>query len=290
MRRHGRGFTLVEILVVAGILALMMGILIPAMVKVRESGRRTTCANNVRQIGLALLAYATEHKGELPRIRWKKDVVSPGVYFPPPADSPDPFAATYYNDSSAGLFLLVRQERLPTKIFVCPGTDDVPDDLGGMPASERSNFSKNVPDTDGVRTRSYSYARLYATAAGHDAGFSNKVARMDPSFVLLADYGMSLCALTQDPAKWPDPGKAGNSLNHKQLGQNVLRVDGRVTWETTNRCGAPMPRHPSDPENDNFKGPDNIYKGYGRSFCNPELAANASDSVLEEAVPSLPAP
>lgn len=284
-RLSGSGFTLVEVLVVAGIIALLMGVLLPVMVKAREAGRRSTCSNNVRQIGQALLAYATEHKGELPRIRWLKNAPAyPDNVKPPLADAPDPFAVQYYNDNAAALFLLIRQDRLQPRQFICPSTEDVPDDLGGKSPQERSSFTKNSPDGEGVRTRSYSYARLYPTPQGQEAGFTNNIQRMSPDFVLLADYGLPKCALTQDIGKWPDPGRAGNSLNHRQAGQNVLHADGRVTWETTNRCGQQMPRHPTDPDNDKFKGPDNIYKGYNGNFCADELAGTVSDSVLEEPI------
>jgi len=65
-RPGARGFTLVELLVVIGIIAVLIGILLPALNKAREQSRRTVCLSNLRQLGTAMIAYANEHKGRLP--------------------------------------------------------------------------------------------------------------------------------------------------------------------------------------------------------------------------------
>jgi prepilin-type N-terminal cleavage/methylation domain-containing protein/prepilin-type processing-associated H-X9-DG protein len=61
-----RGFTLVELLVVIGIIALLLSILLPALSRAREASKATKCLSNVRQMGMAAMMYADENHGYLP--------------------------------------------------------------------------------------------------------------------------------------------------------------------------------------------------------------------------------
>src|SRR5262245_34706695 len=66
MRRSKPGFTLVELLVVIGIIAVLIGILLPTLNKARGAAARSQCLSNQRQLAAALYQYQTESKGYFP--------------------------------------------------------------------------------------------------------------------------------------------------------------------------------------------------------------------------------
>ncbi len=60
------GFTLVELLVVVGIIALLIGILLPSLTRAMESARQITCMNNMRQLGIGFQMYVDSNRGAMP--------------------------------------------------------------------------------------------------------------------------------------------------------------------------------------------------------------------------------
>ena len=74
--KRRRGFTLIELLVVISIIATLMSLILPAIQNAREAGRRTQCLNNIRNVTLAALNFASSNKSRLPAL----------AYFPSEAD------------------------------------------------------------------------------------------------------------------------------------------------------------------------------------------------------------
>ena len=66
MKTEKAGFTLIELLVVIAIIALLLGILLPSLSRVREAAKRAVCSNQVKQIGVAVVAYASDYDTHMP--------------------------------------------------------------------------------------------------------------------------------------------------------------------------------------------------------------------------------
>ncbi|APZ95748.1 DUF1559 domain-containing protein [Fuerstiella marisgermanici] len=68
--RRRAGFTLIELLVVISIIATLMSLILPAIQNAREAGRRTQCLNNIRNVTVALLNFASSNKSRLPALSY----------------------------------------------------------------------------------------------------------------------------------------------------------------------------------------------------------------------------
>jgi prepilin-type N-terminal cleavage/methylation domain-containing protein len=120
-RRRG-AFTLVELLVVIGIVAVLMGILIPALTSARASARKIACMSNLGQIGRAIHLYSVEYNDSIPIGPKAPPFLSPADFYP--STGAPTSLVSLQNGKPVGLGLLLRDHlSQQPKVLFCPDPD-----------------------------------------------------------------------------------------------------------------------------------------------------------------------
>ena len=136
------GFTLVELLVVIGIIAFLIAMLLPALNKARQAAQSAACLSNLRQLGIGYALYVNENNGYLPYYYYRETPVSSVTWY------------WTYIANALGTRDATSKTKLP-KVFSCPTVN------GAMDYGH--NIYMNRPSMTGIGIRQFSGATLLET-------------------------------------------------------------------------------------------------------------------------------
>jgi prepilin-type N-terminal cleavage/methylation domain-containing protein/prepilin-type processing-associated H-X9-DG protein len=243
MRKWLSAFTLIELLVVIAIIAILAGMLLPALARAREEARKANCKEQCSQVGKAIFTY-TQNNNEYYPFAWDEC----DTWLPTEAedfknyDPDDLTTGNYIVRADVSIALLYPQYLGTEKLFRCPSTEDEPSIAINIPWKNGEPVTVLNPDgqpdvdsadpadatgdgdDDGIDVgEKYEWSNRNYTLSGTSYGYD---ARVYPSAVSNhAIYGDLDGSYAEN---------ADNSSQNHDGGQNVLYVDGHVAWSQAN--------------------------------------------------------